>query len=77
MISLKQLRKNSEEYGLRIRSKGEDFNISNVLSLDEKVRSLKHQANEIRSERNRASEAIGLAKQKMKMQAKRLREQGN
>ena len=64
MISLKQLRKNSEEYGLRIRSKGEDINISNVLSLDEKVRSLKHQANEIRSERNRASEAIGFAKQK-------------
>ena len=64
MISLKQLRQNSEEYGLRISSKGEDINISNVLSLDEKVRSLKHQANEIRSERNRASEAIGLAKQK-------------
>ena len=64
MISLKQLRKNSEEYGLRISSKGENINISNILSLDEKVRSLKHQANEIRSERNSASEAIGLAKQK-------------
>ena len=64
MISLKQLRKNSEEYGLRISSKGENINISNILSLDEKVRSLKHQANEIRSERNCASEAIGLAKQK-------------
>ena len=63
MISLKQLRHNPEEYGDKISSKGDDVNISSVLTLDEKVRSLKHQANEIRSERNRASEAIGLAKQ--------------
>ena len=63
MISLKKLRHNPEEYGDRISSKGDDVNISSVLTLDEKVRSLKHQANEIRSERNRASEAIGLAKQ--------------
>jgi len=63
MISLKQLRHNPEEYGDRISLKGNDVNISFVLTLDEKARSLKHQINEIRSERNRASEAIGLAKQ--------------
>ena len=63
MISLKQLRHNPEEYGDRISLKGDDVNISFVLTLDEKVRSLKHQINKIRSERNRASEAIGLAKQ--------------
>mgnify|MGYP001300513626 FL=1 len=63
MISLKKLRNSPEEYGAKIRSKGEDIDITYILTLDEKVRSLKYQANEIRAERNRASEAIGLAKQ--------------
>ena len=63
MISLKKLRNSPEEYGAKIRSKGEDIDITYILTLDEKVRSLKYQANEIRAERNRASDAIGLAKQ--------------
>jgi len=61
MISLKQLRDKPEEYSSRINLKGDNIDFPYIIELDEKLRSLKHKANQIRSDRNRASEAIRVA----------------
>jgi len=62
MISLKKLRNNPKEIENIISRKGSRIDISKIVSLDESVRRFLHKANEIRSEINKISEKIGLAK---------------
>ncbi len=62
MISIKKLRNNPQEIKDIISSKGSNIDISKIISLDEGVRGLLHQANTIRSEVNILSEKIGHAK---------------
>ena len=62
MISIKKLRNNPKEIKNIITCKGSDIDITKIISLDEDVRGLLHQANEIRSDVNKLSEKIGHAK---------------
>lgn len=62
MISLKDLRENPENFEKLLSQKGITIDIDAIIELDKSVRVLKTQANDIRADRNAASESIGLAK---------------
>ena len=62
MISLKKLRNTAKSFKEKLTLKQDNTNIDNILNLDEKTRDLKTKANNLRSLRNSASEAIGFAK---------------
>ena len=62
MISLKILRNETELCKRLIASKQGEVDLDHVLSLDKKLRQLKTISNEMRAERNSASEAIGKLK---------------
>ncbi len=62
MISLKILRNETEMCKRLIASKQGEVDLDHVISLDKKLRRLKTISNEMRAERNSASEAIGKLK---------------
>ena len=62
MISLKILRNETEMCKRLIASKQGEVDLDHVLTLDKKLRQLKTISNEMRAERNSASEAIGKLK---------------
>mgnify|MGYP006115644587 CR=1 FL=1 len=62
MISLKKLRNTAKSFKEKLTLKQDNTNLDNILNLDEKTRDLKTKANNLRSLRNSASEAIGFAK---------------
>ncbi len=64
MISIKELRKNKELFERRLASKQDNTDLSRVLILDGKLRDLKTKSNEMRAERNAASESIGQFRKK-------------
>ena len=59
MISLKKLRNETENCKKRLLLKQDGVDLNSILDLDEKLRGLKTIANDMRAERNSASEAIG------------------
>ena len=59
MISLKILRNETEMCKRLISSKQGEVDLDHVMTLDKKLRQLKTISNEMRAERNSASEAIG------------------
>ena len=62
MISIRKLRKNKEIYKNAILKRGDEFDFENILHMDSKIRQMKTSANDMRAERNTASEAIGIAR---------------
>ena len=62
MISLSIIREHPDIVMDGIKKKGSTVTVSEIIDLDEKNRELQHQINEMRAERNRASEAIGISK---------------
>jgi len=62
MISIRKLRKNKEKYENAILKRGDEFDFENILHMDSKIRQMKTSANDMRAERNTASEAIGIAR---------------
>ena len=62
MISLRKLRKTAKSFKERLALKDDDTNVDQILLLDKKTRELKTKSNDLRAERNSASEAIGEAK---------------
>ena len=62
MISLSIIREHPDIVMDGIKKKGSAVTVSEIIDLDEKNRELQHQINEMRAERNRASEAIGISK---------------
>ena len=62
MISIKELRQDPESFQTRLKLKGEIIDLKSILDADEKIRAIKTQVNDLRAERNSASESIGLAK---------------
>jgi len=62
VLSIKFIRENPEIVQSGVTAKGENPNLEKILQIDKEHRSLLTQLNEYRTERNRASEAIGLAK---------------
>ena len=62
MISIKDLRKQPELYKKMLALKSDHADVDQLLVLDKKFRRLQTEVNHLRTERNIASEAIGLAK---------------
>ena len=62
MISIRELRKNKKFFAKRLALKQNDIDLNEVLILDRKLRDLKTKSNEMRAERNAASESIGQLK---------------
>ena len=62
MISIKAIRENPINIKERLRSKNDNTDIDYILDLDSKVRDLKTKSNDLRSERNSASQKIATAK---------------
>ncbi|MBI5273270.1 MAG: serine--tRNA ligase [Chlamydiia bacterium] len=64
MLDMKELRKDPKDFEARLKAKAPEINLSHILSLDERVRHLKAEAEELKSKRNHASKEIGQRKQK-------------
>ena len=62
MLSLTRIRNNPDQIKACLETKIESIDLDNILKLDEVHRDKIHQLNEMRAERNRASEAIAEAK---------------
>lgn len=62
MISIKAIRENPINIKERLRSKNDNTDIDYILDLDSKLRDLKTKSNDLRSERNSASQKIATAK---------------
>ena len=62
MISIKELRQDPDSFKDRLALKGEPIDLKSILSADRALRALKTQVNDLRADRNNASEFIGLAK---------------
>ena len=62
MLSINIIRNNPKEVEQRLARKGEKLLISEIIKLDESYRSDLAQANEMRAERNVASDKIARAK---------------
>ncbi len=64
MLSIKDIRQNPERFQQGIDAKDGQNSIQKILELDGKSRTCLTELNDLRTERNRASEAIGVAKRK-------------
>lgn len=64
MLDLKELRKDPEKLEAKLKNKIPEVSLSPILALDEKLRSLKTEAEELKSKKNQASKEIGAKKQK-------------
>ena len=62
MLSLTRIRNNPDQIKAGLEAKNESIDLDKILKLDEEHRDTIHQLNEMRAERNRASEAIAEAK---------------
>ncbi len=62
MISIRKLRKNKELVEDALTKRGYTFDLENIIQIDKKIREIKTKANDMRSDRNAASEVIGKAK---------------
>lgn len=64
MLDLKELRKNPEGFEKKLKTKNPEINLSEILSLDEKLRTMKSSAEELKSRKNHISKEIGIKKRK-------------
>lgn len=64
MLDLKELRKDPQGIEAKLKNKVPETDLSSIIRLDERIRSLKTEAEELKSKRNQASKEIGLRKQK-------------
>ena len=64
MLDLKEIRKDSAAIEAKLRTKIPEISLALILKLDEKIRSLKTEVEEIKAKRNASSKEIGLRKQK-------------
>jgi len=62
MLSLTRIRNNPDQIKAGLEAKNESIDLDKILKLDEEHRDKIHQLNEMRAERNRASEAIAKGK---------------
>lgn len=64
MLDIKEMRKNPELFQKKLQTKNPEIDLHTLLSLDEKVRSLKTIVEELKSKKNHFSKEIGIKKQK-------------
>lgn len=64
MLDLKELRKNPQELEEKLKNKVPEVSLSPLIALDERLRALKTEVEELKSKKNYASKEIGAKKQK-------------
>ncbi len=64
MLDLKELRRDFQGYEAKLKNKVEDISLSHLAALDERLRTLRVDLEELQSKRNHASKEIGLKKQR-------------
>jgi len=64
MLDLKELRKDPQAVEQRLKNKVPEASLQEILALDERIRSLKTEVEELKSKRNNSSKEIGYKKQK-------------
>jgi seryl-tRNA synthetase len=64
MLDIKLIREQSEEVERALRTRGEDLSVRAIGDADAERRRLLHEAEDLKAERNRASEAIGQARRR-------------
>jgi len=64
MLDLKELRKDPQGIEKKLKNKIPEISLSPLLALDEKLRGLKTEVEELKSKRNTSSKEVGLRKQK-------------
>lgn len=64
MLDLKELRKDPKGVQARLRNKVAEVDLSPILALDERIRALKTETEELKSKRNNSSKEIGQRKQR-------------
>lgn len=64
MLDIKELRKDPQEIEAKLKNKIPEINLSHILALDERIRSLKTEVEELKSKRNHSSKELGHKKQK-------------
>jgi seryl-tRNA synthetase len=66
MLDIKLLRKDPEAVEKKLKTKDPEASVSKIFAMDEKIRHLKHEAEQIKSKRNTLSKEIGDAKRQGK-----------
>ena len=66
MLDIKRLREDPHGLQKKLQTKDPEVSLEPILTLDEKVRKLKHETEELKSERNKASKLIGTYKSQNK-----------
>lgn len=64
MLDLKELRKDPKSFETKLKNKAPEASLKEVLTLDEKLRALKTEVEELKSKKNAASKEVGHKKQK-------------
>jgi seryl-tRNA synthetase len=64
MLDLKELRKDPKTVEKKLQNKGPEVSLAPLLSMDERLRQLKTEVEELKSKKNSASKEIGMRKQK-------------
>jgi len=64
MLDIKEIRKDPKTLEQKLKNKAPETHLTHVLALDERVRGLKLEGEELKSKRNSSSKEIGLRKQK-------------
>lgn len=64
MLDLKELRKDPQGLEAKLKNKVPDVSLSPILNLDERLRALKTEVDQLKSKKNSASKEIGMKKQK-------------
>lgn len=64
MLDIKEIRKDPQAVETKLRNKVPETNLSPILALDERIRAMKTEVEELKSKRNHSSKEIGMKKQK-------------
>ncbi|MBX9743580.1 MAG: serine--tRNA ligase [Chlamydiales bacterium] len=64
MLDIKEIRKDPKTVERKLKTKSPDTNLTPIMTLDEQVRNLKAEVEELKAKRNSSSKEIGLRKQK-------------
>lgn len=64
MLDMKEIRKDPKTIELKLKTKSPDVHLTHILALDERIRGLKADVEELKSKRNSSSKEIGYKKQK-------------
>jgi len=77
MLDLKELRKDPKTFEAKLKNKVPEVSLTHLISLDEEIRAIKTEVEELKSKRNSASKEIGMKKQKGEDVSAFMREMGS